>query len=141
LGIFHLPDLNAALFVSGLGTTTFTIPTINVNNRNNFSAGISAPNQNRAILSVSNSVFLSYDLSTSLGPVTGTPLFNRNVGFGTTAGDFSLTSVLTVTFQAVLVPEPCINCLLIVGLGLLYCQSSKSKPSESGHQKPTIAGP
>lgn len=105
-GTFFVPNITATVFVSGLGSATFTIPTISLDNQNNASVGISAPNQNRAIVFASNNPLLSsYDLSTSLGPLTGIPHFNSSTGFGTTAGDFYLTSVTTVTFQAVEVPE------------------------------------
>jgi hypothetical protein len=112
-GIFHVPDITATVFVSDIGTATFTIPTINVANQNNSRVGFSAPNQGLAILFADNNPpFHSYDLSTSLGPLTGSASFNSGVSFMTTLGSFSLTSVSDVTFQAVVVPEPSIPALV-----------------------------
>jgi hypothetical protein len=120
-GIFIVPDMAATVFVSGLGTATFTIPTTNVDNQPLARVGFSAPNQGLAILFEDNSAFSTYDLSTAIGPLTGPPLFNSSSLFGTTAGDFSFTSVGTVTFQAstqaVPVPEP--STLTLLGVGTL----------------------
>jgi hypothetical protein len=110
LGVFSLSNSIATLFVSGVGTATFTVPTMIVDNTAGV-AGVSAPNQNKAILGDSNAAFSSYDLSSSLSPVSGSPLLNPNTGFGTTAGDFSLTSVSFVSFQAEVVPEPSVFAL------------------------------
>jgi hypothetical protein len=80
-------------------------------------AGITAPNQNKALLGDSNPAFSGYDLSSSLSPVFGSPLLNPNTGFGTTAGDFSLASVSFVRFQAEVVPEPSV--FVLFGFALL----------------------
>jgi hypothetical protein len=125
-GIFRVPDITATVFVSGIGTATFTIPTINVVNQHNTAGtpgvGISDPGQGLAILfAFGNPALASYDLSTSLGPITGTPGFNNFASFGTTAGDFLLSSASTVTFQAIVVPEPSIPGLL--GFGCICATS------------------
>jgi hypothetical protein len=117
-----VPDITATVFVSGIGTATFTIPTINVANQGIPAVGIGAPNQNLAILFANNnSAFASYDLSTSLGPITGSPTFNGLGSFGTTVGPFFLSAVSTVTFQAIVVPEPSI--LVLLGFGFICVKS------------------
>jgi hypothetical protein len=141
--IFHVPDITATVSVFGLGSAMFTIPTINVANQRNSQglsgAGISAPNQQLAILFANNPAFANYDLSYSVGPFTGSPAFNPSALFETSVGAFSLTSVSDVTFQAIVVPEPCIPVLFIVGLmlsaskfgskGLLLCLRENSTNS------------
>ena len=130
VGVFSVSDSLATLFVSGLGTATFTIPTMTVDNTAG-AAAISAPVQNMAILADFSPAFSSYDLNSSLTPVTGTPAFNSDTGFGTTAGDFSLSSVSSVTFQAEVVPEPSVFALLgIASIGLVL-RSRKDKPKTS----------
>jgi hypothetical protein len=127
LDVFSVSDSLATLFVSGLGTATFTIPTMTVDNTAG-AAAISAPVQNMAILANFSPAFSSYDLNSSLTPVTGTPAFNSDTGFGTTAGDFSLSSVSSVTFQAEVVPEPSVFALLgIASIGLVL-RNRKVKP-------------
>jgi hypothetical protein len=128
--IFVVPDITATVFVSGLGAATFTIPTHNFDNFNTDIAGISASDLKGDILDINNSAFTSYDLSSSLGPLTGTPLINPGVTFQTTVGDFSLSSISFVTFQADVVPEPSTFAFLGVALfGLvLWRQRHKTMP-------------
>jgi hypothetical protein len=117
-GIFHIPDLTATVSVAGLGTAAFTIPTINVSNQNLPGAGFSAPDQDLAILFELNQAFASYDLTTSIGPLSGPPEFNSGFHFATTSGDFVLNSVsgdVTFTAQASPAPEP--SALALFGLG------------------------
>ena len=119
LGVFLLSNSIATLFVSGVGSATFTVPTMMVDNTAG-AAGISAPNQNMTILANFSPAFSSYDLGSSLAPVLGTPAFNPGTGFGTTAGDFSLSSVSSVIFQAEVVPEPSAFALLgLASLGFI----------------------
>jgi len=117
-----VPDITATVFVSGIGAATFTIPTINVVNQNLPAVGFSDPTHNLAILFANNnSVFVSYDLSTSIGLLTGTPSFNPFSSFETTADIFSISSVSDITFQAIMVPEPSIPRLL--GFGFMCVTS------------------
>ncbi|HXR03272.1 MAG TPA: PEP-CTERM sorting domain-containing protein [Verrucomicrobiae bacterium] len=131
LGVFQVPDITATVFVSGLGSATFTIPTDNFDTIDfTPGAGISSPNQHRDILDISSSAFASYDLSSSLSPVTGTPSINSGTGFQTTAGNFLLSSISSVTFRADVVPEPSTFALLgVVSVGwVLWRQKHKTMP-------------
>jgi hypothetical protein len=50
-------------------------------------------------------LFAGYDLTTSIGPISGVPTINSDVTAPTTLGTFTFTSMSAVSFQAV-VPEP-----------------------------------
>ncbi len=76
---------------------------------------------------IQNSAFASipYDLSTSIGPITGTgsnllPTFNSvGDGFGTTGGQtVELLGMTSLTFTAAIVPEPSSVVLLAIGLAI-----------------------
>src|SRR5262245_37704814 len=116
-GLFVVPNLTATVSVSGLGAAAFTIPTSTFDNQATSAAGINGlsfvfPD----ILDLLNPALATYDLTTSIGPLTGPALFNPGRRFPTTSGDFVLNSVSSnVTFQAILVPEP--SSLALLGLG------------------------
>jgi hypothetical protein len=116
-GVFEVPDLTATVSVAGLGTATFTTPTINVDNQPLARAGFSDPIQNLAILFVDNSAFAGYDLTTSIGPLSGPPTINPGSAFATTAGNFVLDSVSPATFQATVQAAPEPSALALFGLG------------------------
>ncbi len=72
---------------------------------------------------IQNSTFTTYNLSTSLGPITGTgsnllPTLNPSGdGFGTTNGHtIELLGISSLTFTASAVPEPSSLALLAAGL-------------------------
>jgi hypothetical protein len=115
-------DLTASVFVSGLGTGTFTIGTINVDNSTLSRVGFSDPAQNLAILFVDNPAFATYDLRSSIGPLSGPAVFNGGAQFNTSMGAFSLTQVSTATFEATLAPEPCALGIWAIGAAVLVCR-------------------
>jgi hypothetical protein len=128
-GLFLVPDITATVFITGLGTATFTIPTTNVSN-NSMGTPIvvfSSPTQNLLILgSFGNPAYGTYALNTSIGPLTGSAAFNSVAQFpvaqfATNLGNFSLTNVSgEVTFQAA-VPEPPTIVMVVVGIALCLC--------------------
>jgi hypothetical protein len=60
------------------------------------------------VLAETNEAFATYDLTTSLGPISGPSEINTGNPFATTAGSLNRNEADTVTFQAVAtaVPEP-----------------------------------
>jgi hypothetical protein len=117
-GIISVPNLTATVTVSGLGTGTFTNETTTVDNQVFMRVGISDLGLGLAILFIDNAAFGSYDLTSSIGPLTGPTAINSGQLFPTTAGNFSLTSVPSATFQATLqgLPEPASFTLLGIGI-------------------------
>ena len=106
-GIFHNVG-TVTLTVNGGSPVNFTDTTLSVSNGVG-GVGFSDLTVNRAILLDNSSAFLTYDLTTSIGPITGTATFNSGQSFSTTGGAFVLTSVGNPTFTAttsVAVPAP-----------------------------------
>jgi len=86
-------------------------------------AGIAeGPPDDTAVLLTVNPAFSDYDLTTSIGPLSGPGIFNPGFQFGTgSQGTFDLTAIGPVTFTAVegggaAVPEP--SSLYLLGAGL-----------------------
>jgi hypothetical protein len=105
--VFFLNTLSATVNVTGVGSGTFLeIPTTLFDNQDTSVVGISTTIFNRNVLSDTNSAFATYKLATSIGPVTGSPIFFQGEDFRTSAGFFGLISVGNVTFRAFTVPEP-----------------------------------
>ena len=123
-GTFQIPDISASESVAGLGTATFAGTWGFVNQAPNQGppaafgiVGESVVGFNADILDVKNAALMTYNLNTSIGPLSGDDVINGGLRFTTTAGDFSLNSASTVTFQATLdpVPEPSIWALFALG--------------------------
>ena len=132
--IYVVPDTATTVTVDGLGTATFTIPTENVANSIG-AVAIEAPGQTTDnsyanVLDQGNFELSDYNLSTSIGPISGNAGINDGLDFSTTAGDFDLTSVTTDTFQAQVVPEPGSCALLTLGTVVLCSRRIALKQSE-----------
>jgi hypothetical protein len=97
---------------AGLGAGSFE-PTLTIN-------GPVYNNYQEDIFDVSNAPFNKYNLKSSIGPVSGTALFNAYGAFNTSAGYFSLASTSgNPTFQAIssaptTAPEP--SSLILFGV-------------------------
>lgn len=113
--IYRVPVLVATVFVSGLGTATFTTPTF---------VGMSRPNgriifQNSSFGDIFDEfnypVFSVYNLATAIGPITGQADGSVNP-VATTAGQFSLGKISSAAFQAS-VPDRS-STLVLLGLGM-----------------------
>jgi hypothetical protein len=121
---------SATVSVSGLGTGTFTDPIVIVDTLSD-TAVLGGPavlildnTSGTGILLQTGSVFTSYDLRSSLGPITGTGGVasgsHMTPIFPTTAGDLTWAvgqSLGTSTFTASTVPEP--TSLTLFSFGLL----------------------
>jgi hypothetical protein len=116
LGLFTDAIGTANLTVAGLGTATFTDQLEAFDNQGFGvgAAGISLGTS--SVLDTLNSVFATYDLQTSIGPVTGSSFIRPDLTFNTDLGGFNLSSGGNSTFTAVVMPEPVSLTLFSLGL-------------------------
>jgi hypothetical protein len=98
--------VSASVSITGVGNGGFTDATqVAAGNRSDV-AGFGDPGRNLGILFTLNTAFSTYDLKTSIGPLSGVALFNNGVSFPTTAGAFIINSVTgDATFSAVVSPS------------------------------------
>jgi hypothetical protein len=116
-GVFELPG-TATVSVLGDGADTFTDNVNAVVNQNFEDSGFGDFTNNFGILFTQNPALSTYDLESSIGPLSGTDSFNKNVAFSTLGGAFDITFTTgSATFTATVgnVPEP--SCLLLLGMG------------------------
>jgi len=104
---FNVPaSFTLSIPVNGVGSGTFTnafavvdeqsIPLPRVD--------FGDPTVQAQILDTQNTAFASYDLKTSIGPITGSSVGSRGTSFPTSAGGLILTSSGNATFTAVVTP-------------------------------------
>ena len=122
----------ATVTVDGIGTASFTDSLAVFDDPTFGSAGILDSSLGPFGLDVLDTIdptFGTYDLTTDVGPITGSSLFNADNGFATTDGSFVLTSESGAsTFSATTaVPEP--SSLFLLGAGLLFLARRKKAPS------------
>jgi len=109
--------------IAGVESGSFTDDIQVFANQSSGIAGFGDNTNDFALIYTNNSALASYNLSTGIGPVTGSSLFNSvddtlgEAVYGTNDGNFSLTSVSNSTFQASPVPEP--SSLALLGTGAL----------------------
>jgi hypothetical protein len=124
-GYLGVNNTTATVSVAGDGSGTFTIPTLTYDSQLFSAAGFESgttgvPGSN--ILDVGNSAFATYNLRSSIGPLSGTPAINSGTTFSTTAGSFILNSTSgNATFQATAVPEPATLAPAVTGVLLIAC--------------------
>jgi hypothetical protein len=126
----YIPDVDyvyashSSISIDGFGLADFTIPTIDLVNRNSGLFIFFDPVQDRLIMSVEHFDAYTYDLTNSIGPDSGPSLVNPTVFFGTSLGLLNFTSFSDNNYQAVLgqltdVPEPKILMLFLMGLCMM----------------------
>ena len=101
----------------GVGSGTFTNSTFVLSNNSGIIGGFSDATGNAAILLTTNAAFGTYDLSTSLSPVSGTATTNQGRQNPTTAGPLVFNFNTTATFSADVVPLPAALPLFATGIG------------------------
>jgi hypothetical protein len=110
---------SSTVSVAGVGSDAFTDEIETVVTHDITGGGISDFTTNQAILFTVNPAFATYDLTHSLGPLTGDGFHNPSfIAFKTTNGSFDIDSVGPVTYTASVgaVPEP--GSLLLLGASL-----------------------
>jgi hypothetical protein len=113
-------DLSSSLSVAGFGPATFTGST--------FTADLSgfiliaARQFSDGIFGDTATPFNTYDLTTPIGPVTGTGFFRSGAAMSTSLGDLVFNTAPTSTYTAV--PEPSALALIAVGLGSVVARGT-----------------
>ncbi len=111
-----LQDLDVYVDIEGLDTAMFTDAIQAISNNNSNLGGFGNTSNNFGLLFVNNPAFAAYDLTTDLGPISGSANIVNGVGHETDAGSFRLFGTNgSATFQATVVPEPATGCLLAMG--------------------------
>ena len=121
VGSDYLNTVGAAFVtVAGLGTATFTDSVIAFDVQGGLVAGIYDATVSNEILDTQNSAFATYDLTTPIGPISGTANVPVALSFETNMGALVFTSIgRTSTFSAGEVPEPLTSTLTCSGLVLI----------------------
>jgi hypothetical protein len=79
--------------LSGVGSGVFTDEVQAVANQRRPLAGFGDNTNNEGLLFTLNAAFATYDLSTSVGPLSGEAIINSGTSFGTSGGAFVINSV------------------------------------------------
>jgi hypothetical protein len=115
-------DLSASLSVAGFGPATFTGPTFTADTSGIIT--LAAQQLSSGILGDMATPFNTYDLTTPIGPVTGTGLINPGAAYSTSLGNIVFNTVSTATYTATAVPEPSALALIAVGLGSVVARGA-----------------
>ena len=118
---YKVTNMSTTVDVAGIGSAMFTDAIYTGVVQLFQVAGFSDP-KSEDILDTKSSAFSTYNLSTSLGPLSGTTVINPGFAFPTTGGDFVFNSANAngdSTFQATLasIPEP--SSLILAGTAAL----------------------
>ena len=107
--------------IAGGATGTFADPIRFLANQDFSLVGVTDFAVQSGILFTTDDVFAMYDLTTAIGPATGSSNIRSGMSFATSSGAFTMTSVGDSTFTATLapaaVPEP--SSLVLLGTGAL----------------------
>ena len=118
-GLFN--NTTGSLAIAGVGTATVTDQVQAVDNQNGPLAGFGDNTENAFILGTRDGAFSTYDLTTSIGPITNSAVFNAGTSFATDEGGFIISRVDggDATFTAVVgaaTPEPATTVLIGIGM-------------------------
>jgi hypothetical protein len=113
-------NTSGSLTIAGVGTATITDEVQAVDNQGVPVAGFGDNTEDLFILGTNDSVFSTYGLTTSIGPITDTAEYNPGSSFATDEGAFIISNVDgQATFTAVVgasTPEP--GTTVLIGIGL-----------------------
>lgn len=122
---FQTPPDTATVNVAGIGTATFTNSVYVYDNQSFGGTGYAGFGDSfvvQTIIATANDIFMTYDLQSSIGPISGTSFVHTDgTTFATSLGKLAFTSESgTSTFTAVVpnsVPEP--SSLALCGMAAL----------------------
>jgi len=110
----------ATVTIGGLGTYTFTDSMEAFDNQSYGSTGAAGISDLTSgpysVLDTLDNAFETYDLTTSIGPITDTSFINPALDANTTGGVLNFTSDSGVSTFTATTPEPC--SLFLIGAGL-----------------------
>jgi hypothetical protein len=118
-GLFTNTAGTASVTIAGIGTFAFTDTVGALVVQGSSSAGFDDVTQSAALVLLTTDPslsFLTYDLTTGIGPITGTALFSPGLGYGTAGGTLILDSVGTNSTFTATTPEP--SSLLLLGTAI-----------------------
>ncbi|OPY13734.1 MAG: hypothetical protein A4E66_00650 [Syntrophus sp. PtaB.Bin001] len=118
-GFFTNSVGTATVSVAGVGSDTLTNAFVFVNQGWTPAAAVGFGDNmaGGSILDTLHSAFASYDLTTAIGPQTGSTFYRNDLTFATGSGTFHLDLAGDSTFTATTVPLP--SALLLLGPGLV----------------------
>ena len=116
-----MSDLTATVDISGLGLATFTDPISTYVRNGTTVAGFVDFTSGTDILDTTNAAFASYNLASSIGPLSGAAIASIGNIYNTTLGKLTLYSVSQdATFEATAAPEPSVFCLEACGVLFVF---------------------
>jgi hypothetical protein len=136
-GFSTLTGTPGSVTIAGTGSATFSFDLIVFSNQISGVAGIEAHTTGSLyadVIDTINPTFATYDLSSSIGPVTGTAFTNGGPPFATSSGALVITSTSSsATFLAstAAVPEPSsfAMCGLAGVIGLVVARVRRKRPA------------